>query len=115
MPSGTILFIPMKTAVIKTGGKQYLVSEGQKLKVEKLDLEADKKVIFDEVLLTTTDKTTSVGTPVVKGASVEGKVLTQGKHKKIHGVKFKAKKRYMRYFGHRQPFTEIEITKITTK
>lgn len=108
-------FIAMKSAVIKTGGKQYLIAEGQKIKVEKLDLEAGKKVVFDEVLLTTTDKTTTIGTPVVKGAKVEGTVVTQGKHAKIHGVKFKAKKRYMRYFGHRQPFTEIEINKITTK
>jgi large subunit ribosomal protein L21 len=113
--SGNMAFIVMKSAVIKTGGKQYLVSEGEKLKIEKLEVEAGKKVTFDEVLLAITDKTTSIGTPALKGASVEGKVLSQGKHDKIYGVKFKAKKRYMRYFGHRQPFTEVEITKITTK
>ena len=107
--------IPMKSAVIKTGGKQYLVSEGQKLKVDKLDIEAGKKIAFDEVLLATSDKTTSVGTPTVAGAKVEGQVVSHGKRDKIHGVKFKAKKRYSRYFGHRQPYTEIAITKITTK
>ncbi|MBI3256027.1 MAG: 50S ribosomal protein L21 [Candidatus Andersenbacteria bacterium] len=105
----------MKSAVIQTGGKQYLVSEGQKLKIEKLEIEAGKKVAFDEVLLTTTDKTVSVGTPMVAGAKVEGTVIAQDKHDKVFGVKFKAKKRHMKYFGHRQPYTEIEITKITTK
>ncbi|MBI3251336.1 MAG: 50S ribosomal protein L21 [Candidatus Andersenbacteria bacterium] len=105
----------MKSAVITTGGKQYFVSEGQKLKVEKLDIEAGKKVAFNEVLLTTSDKTTSVGMPHVAGAKVEGQVVSHGKRDKVHGVKFKAKKRYSRYFGHRQPYTEIEITKITTK
>lgn len=109
------LKIPMKAAVIQTGGKQYLVQEGEHIKVEKLDLEADKKITFSDVLLAVTDKTTTVGTPAVKGASVEAKVIGHGRRDKLVGVKVKAKKRYQKYFGHRQHFTELEITKISSK
>lgn len=105
----------MKHAVIKTGGKQYFVHEGGKIKVEKLPVEEGKKVSFDEVLMTATDKTVSLGDPLVKSAKVEGKVLRQARHKKITGVKMKAKKRHKKLFGHKQPFTEVEITKIATK
>jgi large subunit ribosomal protein L21 len=96
-------------AVIKTGGKQYLVKEGDKLKVEKLEVKADASVSFPEVLLVD-DK---IGTPFVKGAKVEGKVLEQGRAKKVHILKFKRKNRYKVNKGHRQPFTEVEITKIS--
>lgn len=99
-------------AVITTGGKQYIVSEGTKLKVEKLPTEAGEKIVFDEVLLTANDTTTTVGTPVVAKAAVEAKVVGHGRRDKLFGVKFKAKKRYRRVFGHRQSFTEIEISKI---
>lgn len=99
-------------AVIKTGGKQYVVSEGDTLLVEKLPIEAGKKVMFDEVLLTTANEKVSLGQPLVKGASVEGKVLEQTRGDKLFGVKFKAKKRYMRVFGHKQHLTKVEITKI---
>ncbi len=105
----------MTHAIIKTGGKQYLVATGGKLRVEKLPVEEGKKITFDEVLLTATDKTTLVGAPFVGGAKVEAKVLRHGKADKITGVKMKAKKRRKKFFGHRQPFTELEITKITTK
>lgn len=104
-----------KIAVVKTGGKQYLVTEGQTLKVEKLPGEEGKSVSFDYVLLAATPKTTVIGTPRVKGAKVEAKIVRQGRAKKVVGVKMKAKKRYRRYFGHRQPFTEVEIKKIATR
>jgi len=102
----------MKSAVIKTGGKQYLVSEGETLKVEKLLIKPGDKLTLKEVLLTTTEKTTKIGTPQVAQATVDAKVLQHGRYKKVTGVKMKPKKRYRRYFGHRQHYTAIEITKI---
>ena len=105
----------MKLAVIKTGSKQYLVGEGSKVKVEKLPQEAGKTVAFDDVLMTVTDKTLSLGEPVLKSASVEGKVVRHGRRDKVFGVKMKAKKRERKFFGHKQWFTEVEITKIATK
>ncbi|MBI2640930.1 MAG: 50S ribosomal protein L21 [Candidatus Sungbacteria bacterium] len=99
-------------AVIKTGGKQYLVSPGQKLKVEKLDAKEGGKIIFGEVLLVADDKKTEIGTPLVKGAKVEAKVLRQGRDKKIIVFKYHAKTRYRKKKGHRQAFTEVEIMKI---
>lgn len=100
-------------AVIKTGGKQYLVTPGQKLKVEKLDADDGKNIVFGEVLLIGGEKETEVGTPTVKGARVEAKVLGEGRHKKVIVFKYHAKTRYRKKKGHRQPFTEIEITKIS--
>jgi len=95
-------------AVFETGGKQYYVKEGDVLYVEKLEAAKDDKVVFDNVLM--------VGDKVnVKGAKVEAKVLKQGKAKKIVVYKFKAKKKYRRTQGHRQPYTKIEITKISEK
>lgn len=105
----------MKTAVIKTGGKQYLVEEGQYVKVEKLDIEEGKTLTFDEVLFTSTDKTVNLGNPTLKGAKVEVEVMAQARHPKVTGVKMKAKKRNRKYFGHKQPYTELKVTKITTK
>ena len=102
----------MNTAVIKTGGKQYLVQEGQKFRIEKLASSEKDKVVFDEVLLTSSGKTIKVGAPLVKGAKVEAKIISHGRHKKVTGVKMKAKKRYKKYFGHKQHYTEVEITKI---
>jgi len=102
-------------AVIKTGGKQYLVSPGQKIKVEKLDAEEKSEVVFDEVLLVEKNKKAIIGTPFVKGAKVVGKVISQGKGKKIVVFKYKAKKRYKVKKGHRQSFTEVEISKIETE
>lgn len=112
MMEATINFIYMNQAVLKTGSKQYLVAEGAKIKVEKLPVEAGKTVKFEEILLTTTDKETNIGVPILKGASVTGKVLRHGRAEKVTGVKMKSKKRHKKYFGHKQHFTEVEITKI---
>lgn len=98
-------------AIIKTGGKQYLVEEGQKLNIEKLNLEEGKSVEFDALLIA--DKDVKVGTPTVSGAKVSAKVLEQGRAKKVSVIKYKAKSRYRRNVGHRQPFTKIEIEKIS--
>jgi len=99
-------------AIIKTGGKQYKIEEGDKIKVEKLDGEAGDKITFDEVLLVGDDKKVSVGTPTVDKSTVEGKILGQDRHKKVWGIKHKAKKRYKKKYGHRQAYTEVEIMKI---
>lgn len=101
-------------AIIRTGGKQYKVSEGTKIKVEKLVQEVDSIVKF-ETLFVGDEKIAHVGAPVLEKAVVEGKVLAQDRHDKVKGIKHKAKKRYLVRFGHRQPFTEVEITKISVK
>ncbi|MGI6695933.1 MAG: 50S ribosomal protein L21 [Christensenellales bacterium] len=98
-------------AIIATGGKQYRVSEGDIIYIEKLDKELNSEVSFP-VLMLGGDKVV-VGTPEVKGASVTGKVLQHGRGQKIVVYKFKAKKNYRRKQGHRQPFTKVEITGIT--
>ncbi len=98
-------------AVIKTGGKQYLVKKGDKIKVEKLEAEEGKTVDFYEVLFLGDENKVNIGNPLIKGAKVEGKVLKQGKSEKVWGIKHKPKKRYKVKFGHRQPVTEVEITK----
>jgi len=99
-------------AVIKTGGKQYLVKKGDKVKIEKLVGKVGDKITFSEVLFLGNEKEVKVGTPFIAGAKVEGKILKQGKAKKVTGVKHKAKKRYSMKFGHRQDITEVEIVKI---
>ena len=99
-------------AVIKTGGKQYRVQQGDVIFVEKLDAQADDAVSFDEVLLVGDGDKAEVGTPVVKGAKVEGKVLAQVKSSKIVVYKYKAKKNERKKQGHRQPYTKVEITAI---
>ncbi|PIS17467.1 MAG: 50S ribosomal protein L21 [Candidatus Nealsonbacteria bacterium CG09_land_8_20_14_0_10_42_14] len=99
-------------AVIKTGGKQYLVSPGSKIKIEKLNKKEGSEVIFSDVLLLEKGKTVEIGTPKIAGAKVSAKVLRQGKGDKVIIFKYKAKKRYHLKKGHRQPFTEVEITKI---
>ena len=95
-------------AIFVTGGKQYIVEEGQELYVEKLDAEEGKEVVFDEVLYVDG----KVGTPTVKGAKVVAKVLKTGKGKKILVFKYKPKKKYRRTQGHRQPYTKILIKSI---
>ncbi|MCK4520449.1 50S ribosomal protein L21 [Candidatus Parcubacteria bacterium] len=105
----------MTLAVIKTGGKQYIVEPGTKLKIEKLDAKEEKEIKFSEVLLLEKNKKLEIGTPLVKGAKVIGKVLKQGKEKKVIIFKYKAKKRYRKKTGHRQLFTEVEILKIETE
>ena len=101
-------------AVIKTGGKQYKVSPKDKLKVEKLEGEEGSKLVFDQVLLVSSEdeKDANIGDPVVKNAKVEAKIIKQGRARKIEVIKYKAKKRYRKRAGHRQPFTEVEIEKI---
>lgn len=102
-------------AVIRTGGKQYLVSPGQKIKIEKLDKKEGSEVSFSDVLLTEKQKKVEIGTPKVAGAKVTGKVLKQDKAKKVIIFKYRAKKRYKVKKGHRQPYTLVEITGIETK
>lgn len=99
-------------AIIKTGGKQYVVKPGDKLKVEKLDKKQGAEITFSDVLLVEKNKKLEIGNPRVKDAKVEAKVLGHGKGDKIIVFKYKAKKRYSRKIGHRQPYTEIEITGI---
>ncbi len=99
-------------AIIEACGKQYKVSKGDVVFFEKLDDEEGKKVKFDKVILISDDKKIEVGTPYVKGAAVEGKVVAHGKGKKIIVFKYKAKKNYRRKQGHRQPYTKVEITAI---
>ena len=99
-------------AIIVTGGKQYKVSEGDTIFVEKLGLEADEKVTFDNVLAIGDGDDAVFGTPNVDGAKVEGKVVKNGKGKKIRIFKYKAKKGYRRRQGHRQPYTQVAIEKI---
>lgn len=99
-------------AIIKTGGKQYKVAVGDKIKVEKLEGEAGTEIVFSEVLFVGDEKDVKVGTPFLEGAQVTGKIIETAKGKKVVGMKFKAKKRYRVKFGHRQTMTEVEITKI---
>jgi len=99
-------------AVIKTGGKQYLVSPEDKIKIEKIEGKEGDKIEFPEVLLIRKNKKTSIGTPTIKGAKVIGKILRQARAEKIIVFKYKAKKRYKKKKGHKQPFTEIEIVDI---
>ena len=99
-------------AVIKTGGKQYLVSPGQKIKIEKLDGEVGKEIIFDQVLLVEKSKQLEIGNPLVKGARVTGKLVSQGKGKKAIVLRYRPKTRYHVKRGHRQFFSEVEIKSI---
>ncbi len=108
----TIINTMSKIAVIKTGGKQYKVKEKQALKIEKLDKKTGDKVTFETLMIADTDgKEVKLGNPSL-GGKVEGKVLDQGKDKKVSVIKYKSKTRYKRNIGHRQPFTKVEITAI---
>ncbi|PTM58279.1 50S ribosomal protein L21 [Desmospora activa] len=99
-------------ALIETGGKQYRVEEGQSVYIEKLAAAEGETVTFDKVLLVNKEDGTVIGTPVVEGAKVTGKVEKQGKAKKIVVFKYKPKKNYKRKQGHRQPFTKVVIESI---
>ena len=99
-------------AIMVTGGKQYKVSVGDVLFVEKLSAEAGDDVTFDKVLAVGGENGVTVGTPTVEGATVTGKVVKNGKSKKIYVFKYKAKKNYRRKTGHRQPYTQVKIAKI---
>lgn len=104
----------MKFAVIKTGGKQYKVSEGDVISVEKLpgEYNAGDKVTFEEVVLTDDGSSVEAGAPFISGASVVAEFVEQGKDKKIRIQKFKSKSNYSKVTGHRQPFTKVKITSV---
>ncbi|UOF90149.1 50S ribosomal protein L21 [Fodinisporobacter ferrooxydans] len=99
-------------AILQTGGKQYRVQEGDVLYIEKLTAEEGADVSFEQVMLVEKDGQVTVGSPFVTGAAVTGKVVKHGKGKKIIVFKYKAKKNYRRKQGHRQPFTQVQITGI---
>ena len=101
------------TAIIETGGKQYRVAEGDVIFVEKLDAEADGTVTFDKVLAVVGDDTQTFGKPLVEGAAVTGKVIKNGKSKKVIVYKMHPKKGYRRKQGHRQPYTKVQIESIS--
>ncbi len=102
----------MTQAVIKTGGKQYIVSPGNKIKIEKVNVEEGKEIVFSDVLLFHDGKDIKIGTPFLSDVKVKGKVLSQDRHAKVIIFKYKPKKRYRLKKGHRQPFSEVEITGI---
>ena len=99
-------------AIIVTGGKQYTVAEGDVLYIEKLNVEAESTVKFDQVLAVLDGENSKIGAPVVAGAIVEAQVEKNGKGKKITVFKYKPKKGEKKKMGHRQPYTKVEITKI---
>ena len=102
----------MAFAIIKTGGKQYKVAVGEKLKIEKITPEEDGSIVFKEVLLTENNGAVVVGTPLVTGATVTAKLVQQGRARKVIVFKYHSKTRYKKKNGHRQEFTEVEITGI---
>ena len=99
-------------AVIKTGGKQYRVKEGDTLRVEKLGVDEGETYEFDQVLAIGDGEELQIGSPTVAGSVVSATVKAHGRHKKIKVIKFKRRKNYLRRQGHRQDYTEVEITKI---
>lgn len=108
-------FVSMKTwAIIKTGGKQYKVTEGDTLAVEKLNVNSQSTINFDEVLLVSNSGKLQIGKPFVEKAKVKAKILENFKDKKIRVVKFKSKSRYLKVRGHRQKKTKVLIEKITS-
>ena len=105
----------MEVAVIKTGGKQYVVSKGDTIVIEKLpeDLKKGDTIVFNEVLLVDNGSDTTIGTPTIKGAEVKGTVVQTGKGKKIEVVKYKPKSRQYKRNGHRQPELKVKIDSIS--
>jgi large subunit ribosomal protein L21 len=101
-------------AVILSGGKQYHVAQGQTIKLEKLDHEVGETFAFEQVLLVAEGENIQCGAPFLSGASVSGEVISQGRHKKIQIVKMRRRKHYMRHQGHRQYYTEVKITSISS-
>ena len=99
-------------AVIKTGGKQYRVSQGDKLRVETLDADEGDAINLDQVMMVGEGDKVTVGAPLISGASVNAKVLGHGRGKKVDIVKFRRRKHYRHQMGHRQNYTELEITGI---
>lgn len=99
-------------AIIETGGKQYKIETGKKLRVEKLELNEGETAVFDKVLLKADGRSVEIGTPYIKGAKVEAKVLKLGRDKKKIVFKYSPKTRYRKKKGHRQPFAEVQVLKI---
>lgn len=101
-------------SIIQTGGKQYLVSEGDTVKIEKMkgDFKVGDTVAFEDVLLTDNGTTTQIGEPFLKGAKVSAEVTKISRNKKVVVIKYKAKSNYFKKRGHRQPFFEVKITKL---
>lgn len=100
-------------AVIQTGGKQYRVQPGDKVKVESLDAEAGQEIAFEKVLLIQSDDGIKVGQPFVSGGKVTGTVTAHGRHPKIRIIKFRRRKHHMKQMGHRQNYTEVQINEIS--
>ena len=104
----------MEYAVIETGGKQYRVSVGKTVKIEKLPGEHKEgaKITFDKVLLVDNGKDTTIGTPYIEKAKVVGSLVEEGRNKKINVIRFKSKSRYFKKRGHRQPYMKIKIEEL---
>ena len=107
-------FSTMEFAVIATGGKQYKVSKGDTLKVEKIkgDLKVGDKIVFDKVMLVEDGKETTIGTPYIEKAKVEAKLEEIGRNKTVEVIKYKQKSRYFKKYGHRQPWFKVRISGI---
>ena len=101
-------------AVIRTGGKQYRVSAGEALRVEKIDAQAGAEIVLDEVLMVGEGEDVRIGAPLLAGASVKATVLNQGKGDKVRIFKMRRRKHYRKTQGHRQPYTEIRIDSISS-
>ena len=99
-------------AVIYSGGKQYRIEEGETLKLESLPEEVGSTINFDKVLMVGEGESVKVGRPYLEGCKVSGTVVSQGRHKKIHIVKFRRRKHHEKWQGHRQNYTEVKITQI---
>ncbi|HEX8988732.1 MAG TPA: 50S ribosomal protein L21 [Rhodocyclaceae bacterium] len=100
-------------AVIKTGGKQYRVAAGEKIKVEQIPAEVGAEITLDQVLMVGEGESVKVGAPIVAGAKVTAKVIAQGRHAKVNIFKMRRRKHYRKNQGHRQNYTEIQIGEIT--
>lgn len=100
-------------AVLKTGGKQYRVQEGDILKLEQLTAEVGSTIDFSEVLMLVDGDETTCGTPLVANATVQAEILAHGRHKKIKIIKFRRRKHHMKQMGHRQNYTQVKITAIS--
>ena len=103
-----------KFAIIETGGKQYRVSEGDVINIEKLqgDFTQGDKIVFENVLMTDDGSAAQIGTPYLAGAKVTAELVEQGQAKKVTVIRYKAKSRYFKKKGHRQPFMKVQITKL---
>ncbi|MBW0454636.1 MAG: 50S ribosomal protein L21 [Candidatus Kinetoplastibacterium crithidii] len=101
-------------AVIKTGGKQYRITTGQKIKIEQIPADIGQEIVFHQILLLESDEKVIIGTPTVSGATVKATILAQGKHDKIKIFKIRRRKHYQKHQGHRQKYSEIIIKEICT-